>query len=145
MDRRCATGGWSAPGWTPSNQGRTSRPWRLDRAPPEEQENLLAVSQIFAQMRYNDPSLLSIFGGRIMGWFEESPLVQAVVDNAVLRRTRKNLMQVLEARFGALDSELRARLEGVGDEQELSRLIDEAARCPSLDEFRAKLLSPPPP
>jgi hypothetical protein len=36
---------------------------RIDRAPEEEQENLLAVAQVMAQMRYNDAGLLSIFGG----------------------------------------------------------------------------------
>ena len=38
---------------------------RIDRdAPPDEHENLLAVTQILAGMRYNDPRLFQILGGR---------------------------------------------------------------------------------
>ncbi len=36
---------------------------RIDRdAPPDEHENLLAVTQILAGMRYNDPRLFQILG-----------------------------------------------------------------------------------
>src|SRR5262249_42536477 len=38
---------------------------RIDRqASPDERVNLLAVAQVLARLRYNDPGILSIFGGR---------------------------------------------------------------------------------
>jgi hypothetical protein len=101
------------------------------------------VSQIFAQMRYNDAGLLSLFGGRRM--FDESPLVQQVVGEARLENTKKILRAVLEERFGALAPDLLARLAGVGDVERLCRLIREAVRCASLNDFRASLAAAPAP
>ena len=48
---------------------------RIDRdAPPEERENLLAVTQVLAGLRYNDPGLFQILGGREA--MIESPVLQ---------------------------------------------------------------------
>jgi hypothetical protein len=48
---------------------------RIDRdAPPDEHENLLAVTQILAGLRYNDPRLFQLLGGR-----------EAMIESAVLQ------------------------------------------------------------
>jgi hypothetical protein len=48
---------------------------RIDRdAPPEEHENLLAVTQVLAGLRYNDPRLFQLLGGRKA--MIESPVLQ---------------------------------------------------------------------
>lgn len=120
---------------------------RIDQAPQEEQENLLAVAQVMAQMRYNDAGLLSIFGGQPM--FDDSPLVQAAVDRACRKSTRKTMremiLQVLETRFGAVPLPVVELLDATADEQRLRGLNTEAVRCSSLDDFRARLASHPMP
>jgi hypothetical protein len=51
---------------------------RIDRdAPPDEHENLLAVTQILAGLRYNDPRLFQLLGGREA--MIESPVLQEFV------------------------------------------------------------------
>jgi hypothetical protein len=65
------------------------------------------------------------------------------MDETRVVNTRKNLRVVLEARFGALTSELVARLEAITDEGQLQGLLTEAARCPTLDEFRTRLVPGP--
>jgi hypothetical protein len=115
---------------------------RIDRAPEEEQENLLAVAQVMAQMRYNDAGLLSIFGGTPM--FDDSPLVLAAIERASVKITRKtmreNIQQILETRFGDLPPELVEVLNAVADERHLRGLVAEAVRCVSLKDFRARLV-----
>ena len=58
---------------------------RIDRdAPPDEHENLLAVTQILAGMRYNDPRLFQILGGR------EAMIESPVLQEFLAERTREN-------------------------------------------------------
>ena len=48
---------------------------RIDReAPADERENLLAVTQLLARLRYNDSRLFELFGGRQA--MIESPVLQ---------------------------------------------------------------------
>ena len=47
----------------------------IDRhAPAEEHERLIAVTQVFTRLRYKDPNLLSILGGKTA--MIESPLIR---------------------------------------------------------------------
>jgi hypothetical protein len=120
---------------------------RIDQAPEEEQENLLAVAQVMAQMRYNDAGLLSIFGGTPM--FDDSPLVLAAIERASVKirakTAREYIQQFLETRFGDLPPQIVELLNAVVDERLLRGLAVEAGRCASLDDFRARLASPPAP
>ncbi len=119
---------------------------RIDQAPEGEQENLLVVAQVMAQMRYNNAGLLSIFGGTPV--FDDSPLVLAAIDRASKRITRKNMQEavqeVLEARFGVVPPALVELLQAIADEAQLHALLREAARCASPDDFQARLTSPAP-
>lgn len=94
---------------------------RIDQAPEQEQENLLAVAQVMAQMRYNDAGLLAVFGGTPV--FDDSPLVLAAIDRASKKITRNNMeeavLQVLEARFEAVPPALVESLHAVADEGRL--------------------------
>ena len=119
---------------------------RIDQAPEEEQENLLAVAQVMAEMRYNDAGLLSILGGKRM--IMESPMIQEIMDEVRLESTIKTMRQMvqqnLETRFGVLPPQLVELLNAVADEKRLRALHAESVRCASLDDFRARLASAAP-
>ena len=65
----------------------------------------------------------------------ESLLIQELV----AERMHKDILRVLNARLGPVPPEIDTALEGVQDEAKLDDLIDWAARCHSLDEFRTHL------
>ena len=76
---------------------------RIDaEAPPEEHENLLAVTQVLAGLRYNDPRLFDLLGGREA--MIESPVLQELKDEwtreAANEVERQAIVRVLVARFG---------------------------------------------
>lgn len=107
---------------------------RIDReARHEERRSLLAVSQVLTRLRFPDPQLLALFGGRQI--MIESPLI----DELMAERTQKNILQFLEGRFGAVPEELSARLKSVSRTSKLDELIKVAAQCPSLKSFEAHL------
>ncbi len=109
---------------------------RIDRdAPPNEHENMLAVTQLLAGLRYNDPKLFQILGGR--NAMIESPLLQELI----AERTRETLITFLVARFGSKATSLETELQAISDESRLQELVKYAATCRSLGSFR-KHLSP---
>jgi hypothetical protein len=109
---------------------------RIDHdAPPEEHENLLAVTQVLASLRYDDPGLFQLLGGRKA--MIESPVLQRL-----LRETRQeDIVRVLVARFRIAAPDVEAELNSINDDDRLNELVDLAATCPDLDSFR-KQLSP---
>jgi predicted transposase YdaD len=100
----------------------------------EERPNLLAVCQVLAKLRYNDPAFLALFGGRQA--MIESPLIQEIVAEA----RQDNILRALELRLGAVPPEIATVLRTVFDEQKLRDLFDFAIVCPDLNAFRAKVL-----
>ena len=69
---------------------------RIERdAPSGELENLLAVTQFLASLRYNDPRLFEILGGRQA--MIESPVIHELIADC----RREDVVRVLVARFGA--------------------------------------------
>ena len=84
---------------------------RIDRdAPPGEQENLLAVTQVLARLRYNDERLFQLFGGRKA--MIESPVLQELKAEWTQGReetTRRDILKFLETRFGTPARTLEAR------------------------------------
>jgi hypothetical protein len=100
---------------------------RIDRqAPPDEHANLLAVAQVLARLRYNDPGILSIFGGRHA--MIESPLIQELM----AERVHNVILRFLTARFGSVPPEIEGAVRAVQDESSLDNLVEWAALCPRL-------------
>jgi predicted transposase YdaD len=111
---------------------------RIDQqAPPQEQANLLAVCQVMTRLRYNDPSLLSIFGGMTM--VIESPFYEELL----AFRQAKDIGVILQARFGSVPQEVQTSLEAITDQARLEELLKWSAVCPDLDAFRARCIPEP--
>lgn len=68
-----------------------------------------------------------------------SPGGRALVTQATLQTTRDNLVQFLQARFGAVPTEVAEAVNVLADEAKLRDLITQAGRCPDLASFRAHL------
>jgi hypothetical protein len=117
---------------------------RIDRdAPPDEHENLLAVTQILAGMRYNDPRLFQILGGREA--MIESPVLQEFLveqtREAILRAKRQSILQFLAARFGTDALSVRIALNEIRDDEKLDELTKQSATCQDLAGFKQGLPS----
>lgn len=118
---------------------------RIERdASPDEQANLLAVTQVLARLRYNDERLFQLFGGRKA--MIESPVLQELkaewtqeaAREAARESTRKAILKFLEARFGDPARTLEAELRAVSEDK-LDEVLKLAATCRSLAAFRKKL------
>jgi predicted transposase YdaD len=111
---------------------------RIDRqAAPDERANLLAVVQVMAGLRYNDPRLLSILGGsRAM---IESPVLQRLTAEREAETQRKDILKILRVRFGPLTQDVTASLQTIEGKSKLDELVEVAASCPDLEAFRARL------
>jgi hypothetical protein len=101
------------------------------QAPVAEKANLLAVTQVLLGLRYNDPSLATILGGRKI--MIESPVFQEVM----AQRSHETIAAFLEGRFGSVPPQLLAQLRTILDEEKLLELAKLAGTCPSLQEFEA--------
>jgi hypothetical protein len=109
---------------------------RIEReAPPAVQANLLTVSQVLAQLKFTDPGLLNLLGGR--GAMIESPLIREIIAES----KQEVIAEFLSARFGTIPRDVTTRLRSVQDPKRLKRLTRLAAQCPDLETFRAELLS----
>jgi hypothetical protein len=106
---------------------------RIDNAPVEERANLLAVTQVLAGLRFHDPVLLNILGGRQA--MIESPVLQELM----AEHGQKYILRLLERRFETVPVDIRERLRAVQDEERLEQLHDQAIVCATLDEFRQVL------
>jgi len=114
---------------------------RIDaQAPPDTHDNLLAVTQVLTRLRYNEPQLLAIFGGRQA--MIESPLIQEIMQETVVKTLQEAILQMLAARFGAVPPELTGRLNALHDEPLLRKLVRSAATCPDLKTFGEQLSTP---
>jgi hypothetical protein len=115
---------------------------RIDQgAPRGEHENLLAVTQVLAGLRYNDPRLFQILGGRKA--MIESPVLQELKEEWTREATRatavRDVMTVLDERFGPKAAALESELKGIDGEARLGELLKVAATCRSLSAFRKHL------
>ncbi len=107
---------------------------QIDRhAPPEEHANFLAVIQVLTRLRYNDPRLLGLFGGKQI--MIESPLIQEIV----AERMHKDILRFLTGRFESVPQDIVSALHAIQEERKLDELVDWASRCPDLGAFRARL------
>ncbi len=112
----------------------------IDRfAPPEERENLIAVTQVLASLRYNDPRLLNLLGGREA--MIESPVLQELKAEWTAEAIAGAIVAVLTARFGERASGLREAIPTNSGREDLDALLRFAATCPDPESFRARLES----
>ena len=106
-----------------------------EHAPAAEKANLLAVTQVLTNLRYNDRGLLTLLGGtRAM---IESPLIDELVaervqklmaeraQKLVVERTRRDLESVLEVRFGRIPTDLAKEIQLVNDDDRLATLMSQ--------------------
>lgn len=115
-------------------------------APPEKQANLLAVTHVMAEARYNDVDLLSLLGERIMSL--ERAILKLPVGQRLLAKkekdgerkaTRKHIRSLLEMRFGDAPSDLPRQLRAISNQRKLDALHKLAAMCADLATFQAAL------
>jgi len=110
---------------------------RIDRdGPPDEQENLLAVTQVLARLRYNDERLFQLFGGRKA--MIESPVLQELKAEWTHEATRRAIVNILETRFGTAARAMEADLKAV-EEDKLDDILKIVVTCRSLASFRKRL------
>lgn len=102
---------------------------------PNEQENLIAVTQVMTALRYNDRSLLSLIGGKKM--INDTPLIQEIL----AEDRQQGILDVLQARFGKVPPEVAAKVRAIQDVPLLRQLNTRAAVSTDLDAFRAHLPS----
>ena len=111
---------------------------RIDEeAPPEERENLLAVTQVLAGLRYNEVGLFQLLGGR--NAMIESPVLQELKAEWTREDKRRTIVDFLVARFGPEAEEIATQLETIADDARLKELIKLAAVCSDLQSFRKEL------
>ncbi len=107
-----------------------------------------ALQQLRADEQFNQlEPLLAFFASfvldtplvqQIMRWdmavLRESPWYQEIEQRGIQQGARRQLMRVLQLRFGEIPQPLQARLEG-GSLEQLESLMDAAIAVGSLDEF----------
>jgi hypothetical protein len=102
----------------------------------------MAITQVFARLRYNEEGLFQLFGGRKA--MIESPVIQEIIEEstreAKRQAGREYILKVLEARFGSSAGILEPDVSAASDEK-LDDLLKLAATCRSLASFRKKLSS----
>jgi hypothetical protein len=107
---------------------------RIDQqARPEERDNLLAVTQVMTRLRYNDPTLLTILGGRHV--MIESPLLQEIINE----RMQEAVVRALRRKFGAVPPEVEAQIRAVQGEERLYDLVSQVGVSPDLAAFQKQL------
>lgn len=113
---------------------------RIDRrAAPDEHVNLLAAAQVPARLRYNDPGILSIFGGRQATI--ESPLIQELVQELMAEQRHKDILRVLQERFGSVPQDIITALRAIRDDERLDQLTGWAVDSSDVEAFRQRLTS----
>jgi hypothetical protein len=111
---------------------------RIDNeVPPEERENLLAVTQVLASLRYNERVLFQLLGGR--GAMIESPVLQELKAEWTREARCQAIIEFLVARFGVEAEEVANRLDAIDDDVRLKEIVKLAAECPDLSSFRNQL------
>ncbi|HTU90171.1 MAG TPA: hypothetical protein VMF69_08870 [Gemmataceae bacterium] len=111
---------------------------RIDReAPHQERPSLLAVTQVLTKLRFPDPQLLTLFGGRQI--MIDSPLIRELVAENTQETLQQAIVRFLEGRFGTVSDALAARIKAVRKKKDLDSLVSFAGQCPDLAAFEARL------
>jgi hypothetical protein len=104
-------------------------------AHPMDRADLLAVAQVLTGLRFPDPELVRLLGGKEA--MIESPLLQTMIAESLHRV----ILAILKDRFESVPREIAKLLRAVLDEKKLSNLNVLASKCPDLQTFREALLS----
>jgi hypothetical protein len=108
-----------------------------EKAPREIHANLLAVTQVFMGLNYNDPELFAIFGGDET--MIESPVLQRFLTGNTAKVVHRIIFGALEKKYGTVPADLQSLLVGITDDKRLQQIIEYVAVCPTLEEFRQQL------
>ena len=71
----------------------------------------------------------------------KSPLIQELMQEVVAERMHKDIMLVLEERFGGVPQDILTALGAIQEDERLDQLHRWAVRCPDLEAFRTRLSS----
>ena len=112
-------------------------------APADEHESLITVTQVFTRLRYKDPNLLSILGGKTV--MIDSLVRSLLIREIVAERRHKDILKVLAIRFGPVPPELAAEVRSILDETVLDAVVELAASSPDLEQFGAGVRAIPRP
>jgi hypothetical protein len=111
---------------------------RIDQqASGEEHRNLLAVTQVLARLRYNDPALLALFGG--VQTMIESPAFDDLREYIQRQERREAILDNLRSRFGSVPEDLAEQVRRIEDLGRLQELRGYAAVCPDINAFRVRV------
>jgi hypothetical protein len=111
----------------------------LRQAPEDEREAMLVVTHFLAGIKYNDPKVFEVLGGRQIMIENMSPFVQEMRAIVGRKEIQSMILEILEDRFGPEASELRAAVELVEDRSRLKELNRLAVTCANLDTFKAAI------
>jgi hypothetical protein len=105
------------------------------QAPAADRDNLLAVAQVLAKLKFPEPDLVALLGGkRVM---IESPLIKDLMAETL----QKAILELLKRRLGKVPRDVRRLLAEVKEEPLLIQLNIAAAECESLAAFKERLLA----
>jgi hypothetical protein len=104
-----------------------------EKAKPEEHANLLAVTQVLMNLLHYDLALYAILGGK------EAMIESPLLNNLIAEEVQRNLLQLLEDRFGPVPFDIAQRVKDITNLEHLRQLTSQAGRCPDLDSFRRAL------
>jgi hypothetical protein len=71
----------------------------------------------------------------------KSPLIKKIVTESIRKARQETIVELLQARFGAVPDAITRELRTVRAERKLKALIKHAAQSPDLEAFRRRLLS----
>jgi hypothetical protein len=69
----------------------------------------------------------------------ESPLIQELRQEFMAEQRHKDIVDVLEERFGSVPQDIITALGAIQDAERLGQLLRWAVRCPDLEAFRQRL------
>jgi hypothetical protein len=104
-------------------------------AHPKDQAGLKSVAQVLAQLKFPNPELWSLLGGKVV--MAEFPLIQELQAEAV----HEVILEVLKDRFGSVPRDVTKLLRTVLKAKKLKMLTVFAGKCPDLAAFREALLT----
>jgi hypothetical protein len=103
-------------------------------ARPDERENLLAVAQVMARLRFPQPDLLALLGGKEA--MIESPLIQELQ----AEYGQNMILEYLKNRFGKVPSDVRKLLSEMKNPKKLTKLFGGLSKYETIEDVKDALL-----
>lgn len=104
------------------------------QAASAEKENLLAVAQVLAQLRFPEPDLLALLGGKDV--MIESPLIEELL----AEQCQELILTGLKSRFVKIPRNIRRLVTETKKNKKLRELVAFAYQCKDLEAFKERLL-----